>query len=112
MTRNTEITVEVNIQGNSCSLPPFIGMNLLRIGQEALTNALKRAQAQRISIELTYEFDRIWLGISDDGRGFTLPTQLDSLNGGFGLVGMYERCNRIGAQLSISLINHSKRKKR
>lgn len=101
MTRNTEITVEVNVQGDPCPLPPFIGMNLLRIGQEALTNALKHAQAQRISIELTYELDRIWLSIADDGRGFTCPTQLDSLNGGFGLVGMYERCDRIGAQLSI-----------
>jgi len=101
MTRNTAITVEVNVQGHPCSLSPFIGMNLLRIGQESLTNSLKHAQAQRISIELTYELDRIWLTISDDGRGFTLPTHIDSLNGGFGLVGMYERCDRIGAQLSV-----------
>jgi signal transduction histidine kinase len=102
MTCNTTIAVEVNVQGNPCPLPPFIGMNLLRIGQEALTNALKHAQAQNISIELTYELDRIWLTICDDGRGFIPPTHIDSLNGGFGLVGMYERCDRVGAQLSVS----------
>lgn len=69
---------------------------------EALTNALKQAQAKTISIELSYELDRVFLTIRDDGRGFTPPTTIDHLNGGFGLVGMYERCDRIGAQLSLS----------
>ncbi|MFL9453167.1 MULTISPECIES: sensor histidine kinase [Nostocales] len=101
MTRNTSIAVEVNVRGNSCPLPPFMGMNLLRIGQEALTNALKHAQAQKISIDLGYEPDRIWLTISDDGRGFTPFTYIDSLNDGFGLVSMYERGDRIGAQVSL-----------
>jgi signal transduction histidine kinase len=40
--------------------------------------------------------------IKPDGRGFNPPTHLDSLRGGFGLVGIYERCDRIGAHLSIS----------
>lgn len=102
MTRNTITSVEVNVQGTPCCLPPFIGMNLLRIGQEALTNALKHAQAETINIELAYEPDRILLTIHDNGRGFTPPNTIDHLNGGFGLVGMYERCDRIGAQLSLT----------
>jgi signal transduction histidine kinase/PAS domain-containing protein len=102
MTRNTSIAVEVNVQGSPCSLPPFIGMNLLRIGQEAVTNALKHAQADTIAIELAYDSDRISLTIYDNGRGFMPPTTLDNINGGFGLISMYERCDRIGAQLSLS----------
>lgn len=102
LTRNTATTIEVNLQGTPCSLPPFIGMNLLRIGQEAITNALKHAQAQMITIELVYECDRVCLTIRDNGRGFVPPTTIDPLNGGFGLMGMYERCDRMGAQLSFN----------
>jgi signal transduction histidine kinase len=102
MARNTPIVVEVNIRGDACPLPPLIGMNLLRIGQESLTNALKHAQAQTIAIELAYEPDRILLTIRDNGYGFIPPTTIDHLNGGFGLMGMYERCDRIGAQLSLT----------
>jgi PAS domain-containing protein len=95
-------SVVCTLQGDPCPLPPFIGMNLLRIGQEALINALKHAQAQTVTIELVYECDRILLTIRDNGRGFTPPTAIDTLNGGFGLMGMYERCDRIGAQLSLT----------
>jgi len=102
MSRNTATQIEVNVDGPPGPLPPFLGMNLLRIGQEALTNALKHAQAQTITIDLTYAGDRILLQICDDGIGFVPPRTLDPLNGGFGLVGMYERCDRIGAQLSLS----------
>lgn len=107
MSRNTATQIEVNVHGNSSPLPTFMSMNLLRIGQEALTNALKHAQAQAITIDLTYEGDpqtgrSILLNIADDGCGFTPPTAPDTINGGFGLVSMSERCNRIGAQLSIT----------
>ncbi|MBD2463083.1 GAF domain-containing protein [Oscillatoria sp. FACHB-1407] len=101
MSRNTSISLEVNIIGDPCPLSPYLGMNLLRIGQEALTNALKHSQAQTVLIELTYTADLVSLSICDDGRGFTPPTNPDNLNGGFGLVGMYERCDRISALLSI-----------
>ncbi|MEB3230479.1 MAG: sensor histidine kinase, partial [Leptolyngbyaceae bacterium] len=101
LSRNTPIEIAVNLLGEPCSLAPYIGMNLLRIGQEALTNALKHSQAQTVLIELIYEPDLVSLSIRDDGRGFTPPTNLDNLNGGFGLVGMYERCDRINAQLTI-----------
>lgn len=101
MSRNTPIGLDVTILGEPCPLAPSIGMNLLRIGQEAVTNALKHSQAQTVLIELTYTPELVSLSIRDDGRGFVPPTNLDNLNGGFGLVGMYERCDRIGAQLSI-----------
>ena len=107
MSRNTATQIEVNVHGTPYPLPTFISMNLLRIGQEALTNALKHAQAQAIAIDLTYEGDpqterSILLTICDDGCGFTPPMAPDAINGGFGLVSMSERCNRIGAQLSIT----------
>jgi signal transduction histidine kinase len=107
MSRNTATRIEVNVHGSPYALPIFISMNLLRIGQEAITNALKHGQAQTITIDLTYEDDSqtgqgILLTICDDGCGFMPPIDLKTGNGGFGLVSMSERCNRIGAQLSIT----------
>jgi signal transduction histidine kinase len=107
MSRNTATQIEVNVHGTPYPLPTFMSMNLLRVGQEALTNALKHAQAQAITIDLTYEGTpeterNILLTICDDGCGFMPPIAPDAINGGFGLVSMSERCNRIGAQLSIT----------
>jgi signal transduction histidine kinase len=80
-------------------IPGLIGDNLLRIGQEAMTNVLKHAQARLIEIELTTTDGSAALTVSDDGQGIThLPSQG---TGHFGLVGMEERAARIGATLSI-----------
>ena len=53
-------------------LPSEVENNLLRIGQEALTNALKYAEASEIRVELIYQSPQCILRIKDDGRGFTL----------------------------------------
>jgi PAS domain S-box-containing protein len=80
-------------------LPSEVENNLLRIGQEALTNALKYAQASEIRVELTYQPTQCILRIEDDGQGFTIDHS--SSDNGFGLLGMSERADRIGAQLQI-----------
>ncbi|CAA9576147.1 Adenylate cyclase [uncultured Synechococcales cyanobacterium] len=73
--------------------------NLLRIGQEALTNAIKYAKATEIHVELIYQPMQCVLRIKDDGQGFTINHS--SSHNGFGLLGMAERADRIGAQLQI-----------
>jgi signal transduction histidine kinase len=98
MTEHTPVCGSVCIQGTPRALPPDLGMNLLRIGQEALTNALRHAQAQTIWLELTFEADQVRLRVQDDGQGF--DPQADS--GGFGLIGMRQRADRIGGQLTIT----------
>ncbi len=98
ITHGTSEHIEFTIEGTSYHLPPILGMNLLRIGQEALTNSLKYAQAQTIWIELTYEPKYVYLCVRDDGQGFVLQAD----NGGFGLIGMHQRAERISSQLSIS----------
>jgi PAS domain S-box-containing protein len=83
-------------------LPSEVENNLLRIGQEALTNALKYAKATEIRVELTYQPTQCILRIEDDGQGFTIDRS--SSDNGFGLLGMSERADRIGAQLQIQSI--------
>jgi PAS domain S-box-containing protein len=88
-----------SIQGVAYSLPAEVENNLLRIGQEALTNAIKYANANEIRIELVYSDSQCRLQVKDDGQGFGVVGV--PMSGGFGLLGMSERAERIGAQLAI-----------
>ena len=105
MTQDTTIQVEVCIEGIPYGLPAAFEQNLLRIGQEALTNVLKHAQAQNVRINLQFESTAIHLQIIDDGQGFD-PQQHQEFGGqqlgGFGLLGMQERVQCIGGQLTIT----------
>jgi PAS domain S-box-containing protein len=83
-------------------LPAEVENNLLRIGQEALTNAIKYEYASKIRIELIYEPTQCLLRVKDDGQGFTLDSSFTRK--GFGLLGMKERANRIGGQLKIQSV--------
>ncbi|WP_334792005.1 AAA family ATPase [Nostoc sp.] len=86
------------IKGTAYSLAAEVENNLLRIGQEALTNAIKYAEAGEIRLELVYDNTQCILRVKDDGRGFGVAT---IPSGGFGLLGMSERAEHLGAQLSI-----------
>jgi two-component system NarL family sensor kinase len=93
---NTELYFK--IKGTAYSLPTEVESNLFRMGQEALTNAIKHANANEIRVELIYGAAYCRLRVKDNGRGFgvgSIP------NGRFGLLGMSERAERIGAQLAI-----------
>jgi PAS domain S-box-containing protein len=87
------------LKGIAYPLPAEVENNLLRIGQEALTNAIKHADASEIRVELVYEATQCSLRIKDDGRGFGVGSI--PVTGGFGLLGMSERAERLGARLTI-----------
>jgi PAS domain S-box-containing protein len=95
----TNTNLIYSIQGVAYSLPAEVENNLLRIGQEALTNAIKYANANEIRIELVYDNAQCRLQVKDDGQGFGVVGV--PMSGGFGLLGMSERAERIGAQLAI-----------
>ena len=95
----TDTTLCYEVKGAVYSLPIEVESNLLRIGQEALTNAIRHANADEIRVELVYEHDQIRLRVKDNGQGFGVGS-IPSSNG-FGLLGMSERAERIGAQLTI-----------
>jgi PAS domain S-box-containing protein len=96
---STGIKIMCEAIGMPYPLPSEVENNLLRIGQEALTNALKYAIATEIRVELIYQSTQSILRIKDDGQGFAIDR--DSSHNGFGLLGMAERAELIGAQIQI-----------
>ena len=103
LTAGTNIQTDLQVIGSMTDLPPLLEDNLLRIGQEALTNALKHAQPHHITIQLTFGPDEVRLQVKDDGCGFVVGGQdgVKPAGSGFGLIGMRERAAKIGAQLVI-----------
>ncbi len=71
-----------------------------RIGQEAVTNAIRHSGATTILVELRCQDENLVLIVKDDGRGFNPDKQTE--NQGFGLEGMRERANLVGGILTIS----------
>lgn len=94
-----DTTLYYEIEGAVYALPSEVESNLLRIGQEALTNAIRHAHADKIRVELVYDRDRFCLRVKDNGKGFGVGSIPSSE--GFGLLGMSERAERISAQLTI-----------
>jgi signal transduction histidine kinase len=72
--------------------------HLYRIAQEAISNVIKHAEAESLSIEMIRDISMVELRVRDDGKGMP-PDSSDS--GGFGLLSIGERCRMLGATLEI-----------
>jgi two-component system, NarL family, sensor histidine kinase DegS len=93
------VQVEVNVTGSPVRLAPTVEMNLLRIGQEAVSNAIKHGHARNVTAVLEYEREKVRLSITDDGRGFR--PQETAPSGHFGLLDMRERAHSMGCALEV-----------
>ncbi|MDZ4402877.1 sensor histidine kinase [Prosthecobacter sp.] len=93
------ITTEV--EGREQRLSQRVEFQLLRIVQESITNALKHAQAETITVRFHFTQDELTVTITDDGTGFdaTQPPAVHSTR--FGLLGMRERAAKIRASIDI-----------
>jgi len=78
---------------------PGIQEELYQIAREALNNVLKHAHAQRVQVRVRFRDTGAYLQVCDDGIGFDLGKT--SERGGWGLPGMKERAQKIGAELHI-----------
>jgi signal transduction histidine kinase len=88
--------VRVHVDGEPFVLPRAIDLSAYRIVQEALTNALKHAQANHADVTVRYRPNAIELEVADDGTGLTTANG----NGhGHGLVGIRERVTIYGGEM-------------
>jgi signal transduction histidine kinase len=70
---------------------------IYRIVQEALTNAVKHAEARRAYVEIVEDQSTVRVTVRDDGRGFATTSRA----AGFGLAGMHERVELLGGTLTV-----------
>jgi signal transduction histidine kinase len=94
------VQTSLAVTGNARRLAPVVENNLLRVGQEAITNATRHARATRIAVTLDFAESQFRLMVRDDGRGFDAG-QPPPGEGGFGLVGIRERAAQLNGELRI-----------
>jgi signal transduction histidine kinase len=97
-TAGTALHTTFERRGKLPELPPIWQENLLHIGQEALSNALKYARARNFRARLSCNGKGVRLELHDDGAGFELKDRHD----GLGLTGMRERVEQMGGELKIT----------
>jgi signal transduction histidine kinase len=95
-TGGPDCPAELHVSGSPRIVAQTVAMALYRAVQEGITNARKHARANELRIELDYQQqDWVRLAIVDDGAGAA------DLSGGFGLVGLRERAEILGGELSV-----------
>jgi signal transduction histidine kinase len=95
------VDCRVIVEGRPRSLNPVIWDEVYSIGREALVNSLRHSGASRIEVELEYAGDELRVLVRDDGRGIDRRVLEAGRSRHWGLLGMRERAEKIGAKLRI-----------
>lgn len=102
MSHHYPIKISIKGNGNDRQLPQDVRTVFFRISQEAITNAIRHAEATRISIELVCNGESCFMRIEDNGCGFMVEETLkDTSKAHWGLLGMQERAALIQGSLII-----------
>jgi len=95
------IDYRVTVEGWSRPLHPVIRDEVYHIGREALVNAFRHSRAKAIEVELEYGLKQLRLLVRDDGRGIDQQVLRSGREGHWGIPGMRERAEEIGANLKL-----------
>lgn len=104
LARNTQassgVEIAVETSGDVGSIPPSAAAVLYRVAQEALSNAVRHADAESIAVTVAVDGGTAALEVADDGRGFD-PAEAESRRPGMGLFSMRERVSLADGRLNI-----------
>ena len=98
---DTSVVLQFTVSGRPRLLDEDAQRVVLRIVQEAMANVVRHAAANAICLTLAFGPHRLRVAVADDGRGFTVEPDFRSYAGHWGLVGMRERADQIGASLQV-----------
>jgi signal transduction histidine kinase len=102
-TSGIDVELRVDLAGingpGQTQLDSELATTVYRLVQESLTNAVKHANAERVSVEILETGSDLSVTVRDDGSGFGREDRKD---GGFGLIGMDERVSLVGGRLEIN----------
>lgn len=101
--QNSGLMVNFEKNGQERRLPREVELSLYRIAQEALTNVVKHSKATQANLQIDFNEKEIMLRVTDNGIGFDIPKSPTDFapNGHFGLLGIHERVDLIGAHLEL-----------
>jgi signal transduction histidine kinase/streptogramin lyase len=99
----TGVAIGVEANAGAETLRPETAITAFRIVQEAVNNTLRHAAAERITVSVRADANRLLLSVRDDGRGFEVAEALHraATGGHLGLLGMRERVEALGGRLEI-----------
>ena len=102
-TQSSKLPVRFQRIGTERRLAPEVELALYRMAQEALSNIVRHAQASEASLSITFDSQLVTLEVTDNGQGFDVPKSPSEFapSGHFGLLGLHERAELIGAELEI-----------
>jgi signal transduction histidine kinase len=89
----------VVVEGKQQDLSPMLQDEVYRIAREVIRNAFAHAVAGHIEVEIRYDRDQLRLRVRDDGKGIDPKVLAGGQSGHFGIPGMRERAQRVGARL-------------
>jgi signal transduction histidine kinase len=96
-----EIAFRVIVEGHARSLHPLIRDDIYLIGREALVNAFRHARASEVEVEIEYSAHQLRVLVRDNGCGIDTEMLRCGRDGHWGLSGMDERAERMGAKLKV-----------
>ncbi len=92
---------KIIVEGRPRRLYPALRDEVYRIGREALINAFRHARAENIELKIKFSLRYLSIVVRDDGIGIDTQTLRGGRSGHWGLAGMGERADRIGARLNV-----------
>lgn len=101
MTSGTPVQFTLTATGQTRRLETDVEQQLLRIGEQAMLNSVRHANATEVHLKLQYEEDAVRLRVSDNGRGFDATELAGDRSQHYGLIGMKERTEQAGGGLNI-----------
>jgi signal transduction histidine kinase len=101
LTADKDLRFELAVRGKPYPCPPNVEEHMLRVGREALSNAVRHARASKVKAELSYQRDTVRLKVSDDGRGFDPQDPGFTAGTHWGLTSMRERAQQINARFHL-----------
>jgi signal transduction histidine kinase len=103
VSQNNSLNVGFQKTGQERRLVREAELSLYRIAQEALSNVVKHSQATHADLKIIFTGTDVQIEVDDNGLGFIVPGSPTEFapNGHFGLLGMHERADLIGAKLGV-----------
>jgi len=104
--RHPDLRIETALPDDCGPLSDALALALFRVAQEALNNAVQHSNADRVRMRLRCPDDAVELDVHDDGDGFAPPDDWHALaeEDHYGLLGMRERAESVGAEFDVESI--------